>query len=52
MIEALGTEKGFRQGGALSTPQLNTVLGKVIRNLLTNQNGTLVNRTRHKQTMC
>jgi hypothetical protein len=44
---------GFRQGGALSTTLLNIVLGKVIRNIVTNQNGTLVNRmgnrTRHKQ---
>ena len=46
MIETLGVEKGLRQGAALSTTPFNVVLEKVIRNIETNPNGIIFNRTR------
>ena len=43
---AFGIERGWRQGDALSTALFNIVLGKVIKNIETNSNGTIFNRTR------
>ena len=46
MMEAFHTERGFRQGDALSKTLFNIVLEEVIRNIETNSNGTILNRTR------
>jgi len=46
MTEAFGTERGLRQGDALSTALFNTVLQKVKGNTKTTPNGTIFNRTR------
>jgi hypothetical protein len=46
LTKATGMERGFRQGGALYTTLLSTVLEKVIRNIQTNRNGTIFNRMR------
>jgi hypothetical protein len=44
--KALGIERGLRQGDALSTALLNTVLEKVIGNIEINMNGTIFKRAR------
>jgi hypothetical protein len=46
LTAAVGIERGWRQGDALSTALFNIVLGKVIRNIETNPNGKIFNRTR------
>jgi hypothetical protein len=46
LTTAFGMERGWRQGDALSTTLFNIVMGKVIRNIETNPNGTIFNRTR------
>jgi hypothetical protein len=46
LTAAFGIERGWRQGDALSITLFNIVLGKVIRNMETNPNGTIFNRTR------
>ena len=46
-IEAFGVEKSLKQRDALSTIPFNILLEKVIRDIETNPNGTIFNRTRH-----
>jgi len=46
LTEAFDMDRGLRQSDALSTILFNEVLEKVIRNIETNQNGMIVNRTR------
>jgi hypothetical protein len=46
LTEAFDTERGLRQGDALSTILFNTVLEKVIWNIETNPNEMIFNRTR------
>ena len=41
LTKATGMERGFRQGAALYTALISTVLEKVIRNKQTNPNGTI-----------
>ena len=42
MTKALGTERGLRQGYALSTALFNIVLEKMIGNIEINMNGTVL----------
>jgi len=44
--EAFGTERGLRQGDALSKTLFNIVLKKVIENIETKPSGIIFNRTR------
>jgi len=46
MTEALGTERGLRKGDAQSTALFDIVMGKLMRNIKTNQNGIHFNRLR------
>ena len=47
LTAAFGIERGWKQGDALPTTLFNIILGKVVRNIETNPNGTIFNRTRH-----
>jgi Reverse transcriptase (RNA-dependent DNA polymerase). len=46
LIEVFGIDRGLRQGDTQSITLLNIVLEKLIRNIETNQNGTLFKKTR------
>jgi hypothetical protein len=45
MTDAFG--KGLRKGDAQSTARLNIVMEKLMRNIKTNPNGTILERKRH-----
>ena len=46
LTEAFGIERSLRQDDALSTALLCVILEKVVRNIQTNSEGTIFNRTR------
>jgi hypothetical protein len=46
LTEAFGIKIDLRKVDALSTTLFNIVLGKVIRNIKTSSNGTILNRSR------